>query len=173
MAIEHEEELHSGEEEYEEEDGPTYDREEVIAAVRDYYEFLQRLCLPPDSIKYPPADGWQYDENTTFSPPKTEQVIDLMKHLPYLRGPSEWDGINMYEKAITQDYSQFTGETPHNIDPWLPYTTLPPHVLMIGQPSGRNGYHVFVDTERGTWTLCDFQVGPGRTTGLSVVCGRI
>lgn len=58
------------------------------------------------------------------------------------------------------DYSTFDGPGPHNIDPDLMYTTLPSHVLMMGFAHGRDGHYIFFDTERATWTVCDFQVGP-------------
>ena len=39
-------------------------------------------------------------------------------------------------------------------------TTLPLHVVTLAQISGgRDDYHIFLDTERGTTTYCDFQDG--------------
>lgn len=163
MAIVHEQQQDSG-------GGvnPAYDRDATIAALADYFELIQKIALPADSVVYPPAGGWSWPADTSFSPPKSEEVIDLMRHLPYFRKPDEWDSVCMYEQCGVQGYSNFYGEGPHDIDPWVEYTTLPPHVLMIGKPEGRDGHHVFFDTERGTWTICDFTVGSAITTSLAV-----
>ncbi|KAH7122412.1 hypothetical protein B0J11DRAFT_615840 [Dendryphion nanum] len=154
-------------------DQPTYNRNEIITSLTDYYKFLGLLYLPSDSIKYPPEGGWQWPASTTFSPEKSEEVIELMRNLPYLQRPSAWDSINIYEKCQPEDYSQFFGEPPYNIDPTPWKTTLPAHVLMIGQPEGRDGHHIFLDTQRGTWTLSDFTVGPSEPTDLSVAVDDI
>ena len=92
-----------------------------------------------------------------------------MKHMPYLQRPIEWDSAHIYEKTEAVDYSTFLNSGPHDVDPDIMYTTVPSHVLMVGYTPGRNGHYIFVDTERGTFTICDFQVGP-KWTDLSEVC---
>ena len=37
--------------------GPVYDREEVNMSITALYQVLQRMYLPPNSIKYPPLEG--------------------------------------------------------------------------------------------------------------------
>lgn len=148
----------------------SYSRDAVVAAITDYYEFLVRMYLPDGSIMYPPSGGWPFPENITFSSPKSEAVIDLMRHLPYLSLPDDWDNTYIYEKCEAVDYTTLKGAGPHNIDPEPYETLLPPHVLMIGFTPGRNGHHIFIDTERGTATLCDFQKGGKGGTELSQVC---
>jgi hypothetical protein len=55
------------------------------------------------------------------------------------------------------------------LDPSLDLTMLPAHVLMIGETYGRDGHHLFLDTERGTVTVCNFQGGPTTFTDLAQV----
>ena len=152
-----------------EDEQPAYSRGEVISAITNFYKLLTRLYLPDNSIKYPPSSGWSWPGNITFSPPKSAAVIDLMKHMPYLRRPTSWDSLQIYEKTEAVDYSSFDGAGPHDVNPDPSLTTLPSHALMVGYARGRNGHYIFVDTERGTFTICDFQVGPTEQTDLSEV----
>lgn len=152
---------------------PTYNREEVLTAVTAFYQLLQRMYLPNGSIKYPPASGWLWPVSTTFSPPKTDNVVDIMKHLPYLRRNYGQEALHIYEKTEAVDYSSLEGfekdGDAYKLDPEPRVTTLPAHVLMMGFAKGRDGHYVYLDTERGTWTLCDFQIGPKDQTDLSEV----
>ncbi len=54
-----------------------------------------------------------------------------------------------------------------DVDPMKEATTLPSHVVTLANTNGgREGYFIFLDTERGTITICDFQDGP-KSTKLS------
>jgi hypothetical protein len=144
-----------------------YSSDEVLSRITTFYQLLTRLHLPSTAIKHPPPTGWPWPASITFSPAKTATVQDLMKHMPYLQAPKSWEHLQIYEKTEAVDYSTFDGPGPHNVDPEIMYTTLPAHVLMMGFAAGRDGHFVFLDTERGTWTVCDFQVGAKGGTGLS------
>lgn len=64
---------------------PVYSRSECVAAIRDYYEFLAAMFMDPSFIITPPPGGWPF-----LNPPhlhslrKTNAVLALMRHLPYL-----------------------------------------------------------------------------------------
>ena len=74
----------------EEENGwPGYDRDETIRAISGLFETLQRMYLPIDSLQYLPAEGWTWPASITFSPLKTDVVLDLMRHMPKLIRPRE------------------------------------------------------------------------------------
>jgi hypothetical protein len=155
----------------EEQDWPGYDRSKTISVVSRLYETLQRMYLPADSLQYPSPGGWTWPDNIEFSRTKTDAVVDLMRHMPKLVKPQEWSSLQIFEATEAVDFS-FTWAregTTVELDPSLSLTTLPAHVLMIGQTHGRNGQHLFVDTERGTVTVCDFQVGPTTFTDLAQV----
>ena len=150
---------------------PGYDRDATIAAISGLYETLQRMYLPPGSLQYPPPEGWTWPAGTTFSPAKSDTVLELMRHVPKLVRPTAWSSLQIYEatEAVDCSFSWATEGATFDVDPRLYLTTLPPHVLMIGQTFGRNGHHIFLDTERGTVTVCDFQVGPTTFTDLAQV----
>jgi hypothetical protein len=66
----------------------SYSRDACIAAVRGYYPFLTKLYLDDLQIVEPPAGGWpsiSSDELQELD--KTDEVIDLIRHLPYIRAP--------------------------------------------------------------------------------------
>lgn len=63
----------------------SYDRDETITAVRDYYAFLVSMYLDPSCIVSPPEGGWPSITADSLSGlGKTEEVINLLKHLPYI-----------------------------------------------------------------------------------------
>lgn len=61
-----------------------YNRDEVLAAVADYYDFLTRLHITPQEIRRPPPSGWpQVTQESLSRLGKTApKVTDLLKHLP-------------------------------------------------------------------------------------------
>lgn len=70
---------------------PTYNREVAIAAVTSFYQSLSKLPhFDPSDIIYPPPTGWPNITKETFSPyGKSDEVIELLRHLPYLK---PWSG---------------------------------------------------------------------------------
>ncbi|KAL1981335.1 hypothetical protein VTN96DRAFT_2776 [Rasamsonia emersonii] len=66
-----------------------YNREEIIALIFSFYQFLTTLpSLGPEDIRYPPPGGWPdiTKESLVFarSEPKTDEVVALLRHLPYI-----------------------------------------------------------------------------------------
>jgi hypothetical protein len=136
-----------------------YSRDEVVSALTSYYEFLVKLHLPPNVLKYPPPEGWPIFEGY-LDPPKDETVLDLLRHIPYIAGGGP--EYLIYEHTICVDYTSFRGKGPHDPDPLRDeQTTLPSHVASIAMVpgKGRNGYWFFLDTKCGTVTMCDFVDG--------------
>ncbi|TPX11423.1 uncharacterized protein E0L32_007842 [Thyridium curvatum] len=73
----------------------TYSRDATIAAVTDYYQFLTRMYMKDSHIIYPPAEGWpsivNADPETLRALGKSDEVIALLAHLPYIRRTGNWD----------------------------------------------------------------------------------
>lgn len=64
---------------------PVYSRDECVAAIRDYYEFLAGMFMNPGYIIEPPSDGWpEINTESARGLGKTDTVIDLLRHLPYI-----------------------------------------------------------------------------------------
>lgn len=63
----------------------TYSRDETIAAVRDYYQFLTKMYLDEAKVIEPPPEGWTHITNRSFTLDKSKEVINLLRHLPYIK----------------------------------------------------------------------------------------
>jgi hypothetical protein len=82
-----------------------YDRDEVVASVTDYYNFLiTRLHFEPSDLKAPPPTGWPRITQARLAfLGKSDKAIDLLKHLPYLLPGDEEKQI--YDHAVCVDYN--------------------------------------------------------------------
>jgi hypothetical protein len=154
-----------------EQDWPGYDSNDTLRAISKLYKTLERMYLPSGCLQYPPSSGWTWPNNVDFSRTKSDAVLDLMQHIPKLVRPQKWSSLQIFEatEAIDFSFSWAREGMTIDLDPSPALTTLPSHVLMIGQTHGRNGHYLFLDTERGTVTVCDFQVGPTTFTDLALV----
>jgi hypothetical protein len=65
-----------------------YSRDETVAAVRDYYQFLTKMYLDEAYIIESPPAGWPDITNRSFTLDKSNSVIDLLRHLPYIKNTS-------------------------------------------------------------------------------------
>jgi len=64
----------------------SYDRDEVVASVTDFYNFLvTHLHFEPSDLKTPPPTGWPKITQIRLAfLGKSDKAIDLLQHLPYL-----------------------------------------------------------------------------------------
>lgn len=85
-------------------DPGSYDRDAIIAAVTDFYQFLARLpYIEPAEVLYPPpssgSDGslpgsWPHITSETFGAlGKSAEVIALLQRLPYIRMDGEQEYV--------------------------------------------------------------------------------
>lgn len=117
----------------------------VISTLTSYYQFLVSMYLPKSQIAYPPEDGWP---NVTkelylaeYSPRKTDEVIRLARHLPYVQGDDEFDEFpEIYPTVFC------SGRTGH----WPAVAELPPSVFCFAEPRDGEGYYFFLDVEQET-----------------------
>lgn len=79
----------SGSSQYWEEPGFVYSQDEAVAAFTDYFEFLTKMYLDESFVARPPPGGWpdivNADPAVQQALGKTDEVISLMAHLPYIR----------------------------------------------------------------------------------------
>lgn len=63
-------------------------RDNMIAPFYEYYAFHARLHIPESDIKHPPPGGWPSITRQRLSKSgklKSEFVLDVLRHLPYIR----------------------------------------------------------------------------------------
>ena len=83
-----------------------YNRDEVITSVTEFYAFLTiHLHFYPSELKTPPPDGWPQIDFSRFSyQRKSDSVIDLLQHLPYLPGGNDADKF-IYDLTVCADFT--------------------------------------------------------------------
>ena len=82
-----------------------YDRDEVTASVTDFYNFLiTHLHFELTDLKTPPPTGWpQITQARLAFLGKSDKVIDLLQHLPYL--PHGEKEKHIYDHTVCVDYT--------------------------------------------------------------------
>jgi hypothetical protein len=151
----------------------TYDRDATIAAVTGYYEFLTTMYLSESKVAYPPAGGWpsivNADPVLLQSLGKSDEVISLLAHLPYIR--SQCDDSNDAEATpgcVFADWSELMQSWDPTKGADLRLFTegmelgpmSPPHVIGLTCGNDEYGSHLILDTELGIvhWEECPPEV---------------
>ncbi|KAG9571222.1 hypothetical protein KCU71_g505, partial [Aureobasidium melanogenum] len=123
-----------------------YSREGTVNAILAFYQqLIKHPYLYETALKVPPASGWDtIDEEALRAIGKTDTVVDLLRHLPYLDGRG--DGYLIAYETIpvnfTIDSTAMTEEV----------YSIPGHCVYLTGGLGREGYRLILDTERGTTT---------------------
>jgi hypothetical protein len=83
-----------------------YNRDEVVASVTEFYTFLTtHLHFYPSELKTPPLAGWEQISSPYFPRQrKSDTVIDLLHHLPYLPGGNRQEKW-IYDNTVCADYT--------------------------------------------------------------------
>lgn len=147
----------------------SYDRNDLVGEVTAFYEFLTTMYIPPEALRRPPPDGWPNINAETYrSLNKTDRVIDLIRHLPYITRHTAWP-YEIYFVTAVVDYegdpvkrevrrATESGKPLDvsyvNIEPESSYTHIPPHVLCLASETcGADGHFFLIDTTIGTITV--------------------
>lgn len=158
-----------------------YNRDQVIAAVTGYYDFLTRLHVEPKDIRRPPPGGWsEISQNAFKSLQKSDTVIDLLKHLPYIENDENFSPILVYTLSGCKDYTgkvfqrQIGNDTgrpgrPGSIEledcPWEKLRKPHPHIIELASPAvsfltAIDGPKLIVSqTKYGDYIACDTNDG--------------
>lgn len=151
----------------------SYSRETCINAVRDYYHFLTNMYLPESEIIEPPEGGWpSITKDTLQDLGKTDEVVSLLRYLPYIRASSngipsaaphaapfccfaDWQDIGRDMGAGKMDgESAKLGTEGADI-----FNQVPPHVVSL-TAGGRDNDVFLIDTELGIaiWVACPGEI---------------
>jgi hypothetical protein len=130
--------------------------ESAVKAVRKYYHFLANNlgAIPPECIVEPPEGGWpNIDQESLAGLEKTDTVIELLRHLPYIERSDEFNtDVAFSTRAI--DYRELAtfkiarGERHH----YIPEGNVeyPPHVVVLTEEGEEHyGSVLLFDTEEG------------------------
>ncbi|KAK2043888.1 hypothetical protein LZ31DRAFT_313613 [Colletotrichum somersetense] len=70
-----------------------YSQETTVAAVTDFYAFLTKMYLPESAVVHPPPGGWPTLASDLQDLGKSDEVLSLLSHLPYVREDLPDNGI--------------------------------------------------------------------------------
>ncbi|KAK1838610.1 hypothetical protein CCHR01_18767 [Colletotrichum chrysophilum] len=68
-----------------------YSEATTVAAVTDFYAFLTKMYLPESAIVHPPPGGWPTLTSDLSELGKSDEVLSLLAHLPYVRQGDDLD----------------------------------------------------------------------------------
>lgn len=148
-----------------------YSRDECVAAVRDYYDFLSKMYHDESDVLIPPDGGWPtITQDNLRGLGKTDEVISLLRSLPYIRAPehtvlklqsaplcqfADWrqDSHNVSIGALNCEVLKHCSESA-----WL-LEDIPPHVVSLTSGNYDNPV-LLLDTELGVayWPGCPAKV---------------
>lgn len=126
----------------------SYSHEKIIAAIQDFYELLIKLpYVPPTALVLPPTEGWSgVNAEQLRRRGKTEDVIELLRHLPYLRAPGPRQKWMIGPTSIEIAYcdGELYKEYIDDIQP------VPGHCIWLTNGESRDGIHLLLDTHTGS-----------------------
>ncbi|KAI1426601.1 hypothetical protein F5Y12DRAFT_271711 [Xylaria sp. FL1777] len=128
--------------------------EEIIAALREFYSTIIRLpYIDADALVLPPSDGWSgVNADELRKRGKAEEAIELLRHLPYLRNPSQYRKWMLSPDTLAVAYCD--GEVYSPIMDELQPT--PAHCIWLTAHDSRDGIDLLLDTHTGSiteWSL--------------------
>jgi len=142
----------------------SYSRDECIAAIHNYYQFLTKMYLDESMVIHPPPEGWPFDAEALRELGKSDEVIALLRYLPYIReGPdaSHAEAASHCWFADWQDLAQrligghISGEDIRLMSEGSDrYKLAPPYVVSL-TCGGRDNTIFLLDTKRGTVVWCE------------------
>ncbi|KAK2013294.1 hypothetical protein LZ32DRAFT_637658 [Colletotrichum eremochloae] len=144
-----------------------YSEEATVAAVTDFYAFLTKMYLPGSAVVHPPPGGWPTLASDLRDLGKSDEVLSLLSHLPYIRqdvNDNEVPQVTPGSRWIDwRTFGVWVREGGSDIDELRTITEGP--AIMEHVPESVVGlttseHHVFlIDTELGVvyWPEC-----PGR-----------
>ncbi|KAH7084759.1 hypothetical protein BKA63DRAFT_2294 [Paraphoma chrysanthemicola] len=85
-----------------------YDRDVVVQCVKRHYELLIRAAyLDPNALESPPSEGWNDDQlivDALRALGRSEKVIDLLRHLPYIKPHFDMIRYEVWEETFSINY---------------------------------------------------------------------
>jgi hypothetical protein len=149
----------------------SYSRDACIAAVRDYYIFLTKMYLKESDVIEPSKEGWPtITVDNLQGLGKTDEVISLLRHLPYIRKPNDdrdkahgapWCYFADWQShACNISLGRLSGEDLKVLSENVSFCgNVPSHV--VGLTTGARDNPVFLlDTELGIvhWPECEGEI---------------
>ncbi|QKX58622.1 uncharacterized protein TRUGW13939_05747 [Talaromyces rugulosus] len=135
--------------------GSSCTRSKAIDAILDFYRFLTDIpYIPPEKLMIPSGTGWDgVNAEELQRRGKTDEVIDLLRHLPYL-------DQELYSHHWTLSYNTLhinyaNGELYDDfLEKDQAVLPLPGHIIWLSKGFERAGYYLLLNTQ--TWDIIEY-----------------
>lgn len=90
-----------------------YSRDACVQAVCEYFRFLSQMYLDETDFVYPPDDGCGWPSITRENladVDKDETVLDLLRHLPYVREAHDDGGTDVVQVAAFTSFANWAAD---------------------------------------------------------------
>lgn len=137
--------------------GSSCTRSKTIDAILDFYRFLTDIpYIPPEKLMIPSGTGgWGDRANAEelAKRGKTDEVIDLLRHLPYLDQELYGQHWTLAYNTLHINYAngELYGDYLEKDRAILP---LPGHIIWLSQGFERAGYYLLLNTQ--TWDIIEY-----------------
>ncbi|KAI0109050.1 hypothetical protein GGR51DRAFT_514145 [Nemania sp. FL0031] len=122
----------------------------ILAAIHEFYSAIIRLpYFDVDALVPAPPGGWSgVNADELRKRGKTEEVIQLLRHLPYLRNPSEHRKWMLSPDTFAISYcdGDMYGSLMDELQP------TPAHCIWLTAHDSRDGIDLLLDTHTGSIT---------------------
>jgi hypothetical protein len=140
-----------------------YDRDVVVRCIKRHYKLLVKAAyFDPTEVRYPPDEGWSDEQLAVdilrvFG--RSEEVIDLLRRLPYIKQLDGGDKDEVYFESrhlsYLRDTSPFRSLTVEECQGKHLWDKL----LMPGPEDGPAGFIYLTRDQFSTWWLIDTAKG--------------
>ncbi|KAH4855048.1 hypothetical protein HBI24_147200 [Parastagonospora nodorum] len=141
----------------------SYDRDVVVNCIKRHYELLVKAAyFDPAEVLYPPDEGWSDEKlavDVLCAFRRSEDVIDLLRHLPYIKQLDGHDTDEVY--LYTQHMSYLREAWPFkSLDPkFCRQKQLADELLMPTAGEWPGEYISLTRDQHATWWVIDTAKG--------------
>ena len=120
-------------------------RSDVAVALSAFYEQVVRFPhLDDAALRIPPSAGWETVDSAALRElGKSEAVIELLRHLPYLEAAGRYDKLLVQYETVAIAYTKSPSTLMEQVNP------LPGNCVYVTEGVDREGYSLILDVEKG------------------------
>jgi len=118
---------------------------DIIDALTAFYkQIVKHPYLEDAALKIPPSTGWEtIDSAALQNLGKSEAVIELLKHLPYLETDGQYDRLLVQYETVAIAYTKKLTTLMDEVNP------LPGNCVYLTEGVDREGYSLILDAGKG------------------------
>ena len=118
---------------------------DIIDALTAFYkQIVKHPYLEDAALKIPPSTGWEtIDSAALQNLGKSDAVIELLKHLPYLETDGQYDRLLVQYETVAIAYTKKLTTLMDEVNP------LPGNCVYLTEGVDREGYSLILDAGKG------------------------